>query len=486
MGLGISTGTHMRQELKANPRLYQAMKLLYMPLLDLQAHLNEELLSNPFLDMAEPGDESPNDESGNQDQSDGDQVDWEEILLDGFDVGGRPAEYEEKEYFTPTPAATRDLWDHLRDQLSLIKLEPREVLIGEEIIGNIDREGFLSCTLAQIFEAVNNYLSNPANPWAVASEDDEDPIDLSAITMAEVEGMLGVIQSLEPSGIGARDLRETLLLQLRDRGEEDTLAFQIVRDRFDDFVNHRWNDLAKEHGITPQEVQSAADEVAKLDPKRGLKYSDSSDSYVIPDLTVEKVDGEYSVFHNDTTITRLKLSQSYREVAAQRGQFEGANKAFISEKLNGALWMIQAVEQRRQTMLKVMKFIVHRQRDFFEKGVEHLRPLAQREVADHIEMHESTVSRFANEKYVQTPRGLFPLKFFFSGGLSTDYGEDVSNRGVRARIEKIVAKEDSKAPFTDPQILDLLRKEGVQIARRTVAKYRDELGILSARLRKRL
>ena len=469
-----------------NPRLYQAMDLLYMPLLDLQAHLKQELVNNPFLDLVEPSEDELKEEVEEQEEQDEDEVDWEEILLNGFDAGGRRAEYEEREYFQPTATATRDLWDHLHDQLTLMRLTPRQQLIGEEIIGNIDREGLLTCPLGQIFEAVNNYLTHPDNPLVGLGLDEEDPADLSPVRMPEIEEMLGVIQGFDPSGVGGRDLREVLLLQLRDRGETESLAFRIIRDHFDELVNHRWSELSKEHGITPQSVQAAADDVSKLDPKPGLKYSDSSDSYVIPDLIVDKIDGQYHVFHNDTTLPRLKLSRSYREVAADRNQFHGENKTFISKKLNSAQWMIQAIEQRRQTMLKVMGFIVDRQREFFEKGVEHLRPLTLREVAEHIDMHESTVSRVTNEKFVQTPRGVFPLKFFFSSGLSTDYGEDVSARGVRAQIKKLVAEENPKSPLTDQAIVDLLKKEGVQIARRTVAKYRDQLGILSARMRKRV
>jgi len=486
MRIGLNTGIRMRQELKVNPRLYQAMDLLYMPLLDLQAHLKQELVNNPFLDMVEPSDEELKDEVEETEEQDEDEVDWEEILLNGFDAGGRRAEYEEREYFTPIVPTSRDLWDHLHDQLNLMPLSPRQLLIGDEIIGNIDREGFLTCPLGQIFESVNNFLSDPNHPLMDLAEDEENPVDLSSVTMAEVEEGLAIVQAFDPSGIGARDLRETLLLQMVDRGDQDSLAFRIVRDHFDELVNHRWSELSKEHGITPKEVQAAADEVAKLDPKPGLRYSDSTDAYVIPDLIVEKIDGQYYVFHNDTTLPRLKLSQSYREVAKDRNQFQGENKAFISKKLNSAQWMIQAIEQRRQTMLKVMNFIVDRQREFFEKGVEHLRPLTLREVAEHIDMHESTVSRVTNEKYCQTPRGVFPLKFFFSSGLSTDYGEDVSARGVRAQIKKLVGEEDTISPLTDQAIVDLLKAEGVQIARRTVAKYRDQLGILSARMRKRV
>jgi len=476
MRRGLSQSLGMRQELKINPRLYQAMDLLYMPLLDLQQHLKQEMMANPFLELAEPIEEEEEEEK-EEEKADEDEIDWEEILLNGFEAGGRRGEYEESEHFLPTPAAPPDLWDHLREQLNLTRLDPRQRFLGEEIIGNIDREGFLTCPLEEVVRS--------ANDWLAAAEP-EMLDEVAPFTLEEAEGVLGVIQGFTPSGVGARDLRETLLLQLRDRDETETLAYRIVRDHFEQLVSHRWSELSKEHGISARDVQAAADGIAKLDPKPGLKHADMSDNYVIPDLVVDKVDGDYYVFHNDSSLPRLKLSRAYREVAADKNKFQGENKAFISKKLNSAQWMIQAIEQRRQTMLKVMHFIVDRQRDFFEKGVEHLRPLTLREVAEHIDMHESTVSRVTNEKYVQTPRGVLPLKFFFSSGLSTDYGEDVSARGIRARIQKLVAEEDVRKPLTDQAIVDILKKEGVQIARRTVAKYRDQLGILSARMRKRV
>jgi RNA polymerase sigma-54 factor len=468
----------MRQEMKVNPRLYQAMDLLYMPLLDLQQHLKQELENNPFLDLVEPEEELKEEEEEEEEETAEDEIDWEEILLNGFDVGGRRAEYEEREYYRPTPASIRDLWDYLRDQLQLLRLSPREFLLGEEIIGNINREGFLTCSLEEVVEALNAYL---AELEADSAEGGAEPY-----TLAEAEQMLGMVHAFDPSGIGARDLRECLLLQLRDRGETESLAHRIVRDHFQELVNHRWSELSKEHGISPRDVQAAADEIAKLDPKPGLKHAEARNDYVTPDLVVEKVDDHYYVFHNDTSLPRLKLSRSYREVARDKSQFTGENKAFIAKKLNSAQWMIQAIEQRRQTMLKVMNFIVDRQREFFENGVEYLKPLTLREVAEHIDMHESTVSRVTNGKYAQTPRGVLPLKFFFSSGLSTDYGEDVSARGIRARIEKLVHEEDAMRPLTDQSIVDILKDEGVRIARRTVAKYRDQLGILSARMRKRV
>jgi RNA polymerase sigma-54 factor len=206
----------------------------------------------------------------------------------------------------------------------------------------------------------------------------------------------------------------------------------------------------------------------------------------VADLVIDKIDGKYHVFINDANLPRLRLSKIYQEIAKDRRKFDGENKEFISSKLNSANWMIQAIEQRRQTMLKVTNYIVDRQRDFFEKGIQHLRPLTLREVAEHIGMHESTVSRVTNEKFVQTPRGVLPLKFFFSSGLSTTGGEDVSARGIKDQIQKLVEGEDPKNPLTDQAIVAILSDQGVNIARRTVAKYRDQLGVLSARMRKRV
>jgi len=305
-------------------------------------------------------------------------------------------------------------------------------------------------------------------------------------TLAEGEELLRIIQHLDPPGVGARDLRECLLLQLEDQKKTDTLVYRLVRDAWEDLKGHRWSELGKRFGLEPTEVQRVADELAKLDPKPGLQYSAASDSYITPDLIVEKIDGQYHVFLNDVGLPRLRISKVYQEIARDKKKFQGENKDFINQRLNSAHWMIQAIEQRRQTMLKVMNFIVDRQRDFFEKGVEYLKPLTLREVADVINMHESTVSRVTNEKYVQTPRGLLPLKFFFSSGLATTTGEDASARSIKAQIRKLVADEDPKSPLTDQQIVELFEQKGVKIARRTVAKYRDQLTILPARMRRRV
>jgi RNA polymerase sigma-54 factor len=489
MRQGLSQSTQLKQELKINPRLYQAMDLLYMPLLDLQQHLKQELLNNPFLDMVEPEDEdedegevqeeATNPENEPEKDEKG-EIDWEEILLDGFDAGGRREEHEEREYYEPVTVDSRDLADHLRDQVTLLDLSGRQMYLAEEFIGNINEDGYLACGLDKIVEGVNESVAK------VAEESEREVSDLPPYTMSEAEEMLGIIQSLDPPGVGARDLRECMMLQLREAGLEHSVPFRLVRDCFDELIAHRWSEISKRFGISPVDVQKAADEIKKLDPKPGLVYSDASDNYIIPDLIVDKIDGKYHVFLNDANLPRLKLSKAYQEIARDKKKFDGENKEFISNKLNSANWMIQAIEQRRQTMLKVMNYIVERQREFFEKGVQFLKPLTLREVAEVINMHESTVSRVTNEKFVQTPRGVLPLKFFFSSGLSTTAGEDVSARGIKAQIQKLVSEENPKHPLTDQAIVNILKETGVQIARRTVAKYRDQLGVLSARMRKRV
>ena len=545
-----------------NPRLYQAMDLLYMPLLDLQQHLKTELLSNPFLELVEDEDEVPAEKSADEqdkereDAEKENEMDWEEILMDGFQVGGSRGEYEEREMFERTPVAAKNLTDHLREQLTLLELTPRQMVLSDEFIGNIGEDGYLQATLEEILQGANAFLDDmrkdllaksngaptqvadvaeegdadahvsaeepvvvpergvfdvtpleeemaaarenapvaggaaPAEPKVVADDEMQPPAQSEAhpddYTLEEVEELLLIFQQLDPPGIAARDLRECLLIQLKDQGYDDTLTFELVRDAFDDLIAHRWSDLAKRYGLEPKAVQDAADLLAKLDPKPGLQHTRSDDAYVTPDLILDKIDGEYRVFLNDTGMPRLRISKIYRELAGDKKKFQGENREFVTNKLNSATWLIQAIEQRRQTMLKVMNFIVDRQRDFFEKGVEHLKPLTLREVADVISMHESTVSRVTNQKYVQTPRGVLPLKFFFSSSLGTSTGEDASARSVKAQIQKLVSDENPQKPLTDSDLVNALQSRGIKIARRTVAKYRDQLGILPARMRKRV
>lgn len=489
LGARLIQSPELRQEMKINPRLYQAMELLHLPLLDLQQRLKQEMTENPFLEVVEGDTEQEVELDQDGADEDEDEVDWESILLDGFDAGGHRAQYEPRDYDFPTPSRAPDLRDHLENQIQLLTLSGREQRIAQEIIGNIDDDGLLRCPLETIAEDLNSWLEE-VRDIALEAAEDESPEELAVMLapfgVGEVEAMLEIVQDMDPPGVGARDLRECLLIQLRESGEENELVRTMVDEHFDDLLSHRWANIARALGVAPRVVQDAADQLARLDPKPGLRYSPEPEHYIVPDLIVEKISGEYMVFANDTSMPQLRLARSYQEVARDKRLFRGENKTFIKDKLSSASWMIQAIEQRRQTMLKVMQYIVERQRGFFEKGVQHLRPLTLREVGDHIEMHESTVSRVTNEKFVQTPRGVFSLKYFFSSGLSTTSGTDISARGVKAKMEALISGEDVHKPLTDMALVKLLRADGVRIARRTVAKYRDQLGILPARMRKRL
>src|SRR5512146_1544820 len=283
MKAGLSQSTQLKQELKINPRLYQAMDLLYMPLLDLQQHLKQELLNNPFLDMVEPEEEEEESEEENteaetpaEEKNASDEIDWEEILLDGFDAGGRREEHEEREYYEPVTVDTRDLSDHLLDQITLLDLTPRQQFLADEFVGNINEDGYLACALEDLQHAVNDTVVRAAE----AAERDTE--DLPLYTLAEIEEMLRIIQSLDPPGVGARDLRECLMLQLREAGLEQSVPYRLVRDCFDELIAHRWSEISKRFGISPIDVQKAADEIAKLDPKPGLRFRSGDENYIIP------------------------------------------------------------------------------------------------------------------------------------------------------------------------------------------------------------
>ena len=489
LGTRLVQKAELRTEQRINPRLYQAMELLHLPLLDLQQRLKQEMSENPFLEEAEGDTEQEIELDQESPDEEEDEVDWESILLDGFDTGGHRAQHEAREFDIPTPSRAPDLRDHLEDQLQLLTLSGREQRIAQEIVGNIDDDGFLRCSPEEMTQALSAWLeeirSEARDAYAAYSPEELDRV-FEPFRVEEVGAVLEIVQDLDPPGVGARDLRESLLIQLRESHDEDELIRLLVDEHFEDLLNHRWSNIARALEVAPRVVQETADQLAKLDPKPGLRYSPEPEHYIVPDLIVEKISGEYMVFANDTTMPHLRLARSYQEVAQDKRLFRGENKDFIKKKLNSASWMIQAIEQRRQTMLKVMQCIVERQRDFFEKGVQHLHPLTLREVGDHIGMHESTVSRVTNEKFVQTPRGVFSLKYFFSSGLSTTSGTEISARGVKAKMRALISEEDRHKPLTDMALVRLLRADGVRIARRTVAKYRDQLGILSARMRKRL
>jgi RNA polymerase sigma-54 factor len=472
-----SLNLSLRQGLIMTPRLQQALKLLQVPTLELQQILKQEIMQNPLLEevdeLTEQEDlakEDSPEEAANQESEDPaeeDPIDWSEYMQDGaFDRAYVPQGETSVEFLEKVPVTRATLAESLLEQLHFLNLPPDTMRVAEFLVGSLDDSGWLATPLEDVAQSLGR------------------PFD-------EVEKVLHVIQALEPAGVGARNLRECLLIQLDARSEKDTLAYRIVHDHFDHLVNRRFPEISRQVRCSVEEIQAAADVIATLNPRPGLQVSSEDPKYVTPDLVVERVDEEYVVMLNDRHLPRLRISSAYEGVLRDKKKSEmnadeQKTREYIQGKLNSARWLIQTIEQRRKTMIKVMNCIIREQREFFDKGIAFLRPLTLQQVARQIDMHESTVSRVCSAKYVQTPRGVFELKFFFSSGLETEDGEDVSARTAKSIIKTLIDEEDKKDPLSDQRIAELLHEKGLKIARRTVAKYREQLSILPARFRRRV
>jgi RNA polymerase sigma-54 factor len=478
MEMKHSLNLSMRPALIMTPRLQQALKLLQVPTLELQQILKQEIMQNPLLEEVDEltenedlaREDSP-EEAANQEAEESteeDAVDWSEYMQDGaFDRAYIPQSETSVEFLEKIPITRTTLAESLLEQLHYLKLPENTLVIAEFLVGSLDDNGFLATPL-------------------------EDVAEVTGEPLAECEKVLVLIQALEPVGVGARNLRECLLIQLDARGEKDTLSWRLIHDQFDNLVNRRFPEIARQLKCSVEDVQAAADVIATLNPRPGLQVSSEDPKYVVPDLIVERVDDDYVVLLNDRHVPRLRISSAYEGVLREKKKKsdgkpeENKTREYIKGKLNSARWLIQTIEQRRRTMIKVMNCIIREQREFFEKGISCLRPLTLQQVAKQIDMHESTVSRVCSGKYVQTPRGVFELKFFFSSGLETENGEDVSARTAKDTIKTLIDEEDKKEPLSDQRIAELLHKQGLRIARRTVAKYREQLRILPARFRRRV
>jgi len=477
MEMRPSLNLTLRPALIMTPRLQQALKLLQVPTLELQQILKQEIVQNPLLEEVDELTESEDlakedspDEKANEeaeDPAEEDPIDWAEYMQDGaLDRVYVPQQETSVEFLEKVPITRTTLAESLIEQLHFLDLPPRELGLAEFLVGSLDDRGWLATPLEEVVQVTG------------------EPLELC-------EQVLKVIQALEPVGVGARNLRECLLIQLEARNQRDTLQWKLIHDQFDNLVNRRFPEIARQLKCSVEEVQQAADMIATLNPKPGLQVSSEDPKYVVPDLVVERVNDEYLVMLNDRHLPRLRISSAYESVMRDKKKSECnagevKTREYIQGKLNSARWLIQTIEQRRRTMIKVMNCIIREQREFFDKGIAFLRPLTLQQVARQIDMHESTVSRVCSGKYVQTPRGVFELKFFFSSGLETEDGEDVSARTARDIIKTLIDEEDKKDPLSDQRIAELLHGKGLKIARRTVAKYREQLSILPARFRRRV
>jgi len=464
------------------PQLQQAIKLLQLSRMELMDVVRTELEENPVL---EEGQETPEDKTQTEEelvaestdepapealkeiQGEGDgmsDIDWK-TYLESYSLGGTTADsYEDDEdrpsyenLLTRKPSLT----DHLMWQLGLSRLENREREIAAQIIGNVDDDGYLQLSLEE-----------------VSAQTGCDP--------EQAEKVLAAVQDFDPPGVASRSLQECLLKQVEQLDMTEDPVGIILRDHINDLETRRYQVIARCLQIPLDDVFSAAKFISSLDPRPGSQFGQEDVHYIIPDIFVYKISDEYVVVLNDEGLPNLRINSFYRNALSGAEPLDEKAGEYIQEKLRGALWLIKSIHQRQRTIYRVTKSIVKFQRDFFDRGVEHLKPLVLRDVAEDIEMHESTVSRVTTNKYVQTPQGLFELKYFFNSGISTTGGDSVASESVKSKIKEIITAEDARKPFSDQKIVEILRGQGIDIARRTVTKYREMLGVGSSTQRKRL
>jgi RNA polymerase sigma-54 factor len=471
----------LSQKLIMTPSLQQAIKLLQLSKLELQEVLNQELLENPLLEESaeevkaeedaeteaqekSQAEEEPKPKDETKEKDSFDEIDYDAYFQDYIEYGYNPRMTEEHDGFPIENTLTRppNLTDHLTWQLNMSDASPDVKQVAYFIIGNIDEDGYLRATNPEI---------EAAGPWSAEA----------------VELAVKAIQSLDPIGVGARDLRECLLLQLAFLEMDVPLVDVIIRDHWDEFMQRKFVQLAKVLAIDLKTLEGIVEVIKHLDPKPGRKYSDERAIYVEPDVYIQKVGDEYVIVLNEDGMPKLRINSSYRSMLnSMDSKSDGETVNYIKDKIRSAVWLIKSLDQRQRTIYKVAQSIVKHQREFLEKGIDHLRPLVLRDVADDIQMHESTVSRVVSNKYMHTPRGLFLMKYFFHSGIDSDTGEDISSLTVKKKIQSYIEAEDPRKPLSDSKIMKILNDEGINIARRTVAKYRDELNIPSSTDRKQI
>ena len=470
--LTLTTGLHQR----IAPQLQQSLHILQAPMLELRNLIQEELCSNPTLeeDIQEPTIEDKKQEH-DEFQEEFDRLaklddEWRDYMTQSQSYSGRSAEDEEKRlFFFDSLVSNQTLQQHLMEQLNSSGLDPIERQLAELLIGNIDDAGFLKI----------------------------DPLEIASNTGMEAEDLFRVlefVQTFHPAGVGARDLRECLLIQLRRSGKDQSLEYRIIDRHIADLGKRRFPEIARRLGTTTEQVQRAAGMIATLDPKPGHIFSADPNSYVLPDVNVEKIGGTWTISLNGEQIPHLRISNTYKDLMSESKNSDDSKtdpksgsevKDYIRDKIRSGKFLIESIQKRQQTISNIAREIVAKQKDFLETGPSALKPLTMVQIADIVGVHETTVSRAISGKYIATPWGVFDLKYFFTPGYQTTGGEAMSNTSVKGTIAEMVKTEDDSSPLSDKEIVELLEKHGIPIARRTVAKYRNELNILPSNMRKR-
>jgi len=455
------------------PQLIQSLKMLQMPILKLEQTLRQELAINPLLEEVEDLEmeqetdtlEAPEPEitqTETPEEPVNEKIDWDAYLAEddeGYKV--REQREQDEERFEGMAQSADNLYAHLTEQLSFLKLSEEEHLIGEYIIGNINPDGYLAISVPEMAAELQ-------------------------LEEAKIDAVLRMIQKFDPTGVGSRDLRESLLLQLKEKGQENTLAYRIVDEHIKDLEKKSILQIARLMGVQVDRVQKAMETIKALSPTPTYGRFESGAMPVVPDMIIERFGDEYLVFHNDRNVPRLRINAGYKQLIKRGGTSTKDTKDYIRQKLEQARWLLNAINQRRGTMIRVMEAIIEEQKEFFEKGPAFLKPLIMEDIARKVELNVATISRVSSGKYVQTPLGVYEIKYFFNSGIASEDGEDLSKRSVKQRIEEIIKAEDPEQPLSDQDIFKRLKDEKIMLARRTVTKYREELGIKPARFRKRV
>src|SRR5438874_1335266 len=474
-GQGMQQSQNLALQQVLSPQLQQSLVILQTPLLELRNLVQQEMETNPVLEeaSAEPDPEERNEAEPSADDNFKDEFEklasldeeWRDYMAqsasyssDGFRVSQEAQ--DKRQYFFDSIAVQETLQQNLMAQLNQTALKANERTAAELIIGNIDDNGF---------------LQSPPEEMTLNS----------GIPKEEFEKMLALIQSFYPPGVGARDLRECLLIQLKREEKESSLEYKIVSEYMEDLGKRRFPEIARRMGISVEEVQKAADNISRLNPRPGQIFAAAPQNYVLPDVTVEKVDGEYQIILNSEQIPHLRISNTYKDIIASSRDGNSEVKDYIRDKIRSGKFLIRSIHQRQQTISNIAQEIVSRQRDFLDHGPSHLKPMTMGEIADAVGVHETTVSRAVSGKYMATPQGVFEMKYFFTPGYQTATGESLSNTSVKEAILDLVKREDGNEPLSDNEIVEILSERGIPIARRTVAKYRTELNILPSHMRRK-
>ncbi len=469
-------GMHQSQNLSLQqvlaPQLQQSLLILQAPLLELRNLVQQEMETNPVLEelATEPNadgtEEPPTPTADEEFKAEFDQLaklddEWRDYMAQSGSYSARSQDDEEKRQFFFDSIATQEtLQQHLMGQLNQAALDADDRKTAELIIGNIDDNGFLQTTPEDM--AINT---------GIAAGRFRDACSL-------------LIQSFYPPGVGARDLRECLLIQLKREGKGNSLEYKIIQDHMQDLGKRRFPEIARRMGISVEQVQKCANNIAQLDPRPGQIFAAAPQNYVLPDVTVEKIDGEYQIILNGEQIPHLRISNTYKDIMSQDGNGSEV-KDYIRDKIRSGKFLIKSIHQRQQTISNIAHEIVERQKEFLDHGTAHLKPMTMVQIADVVGVHETTVSRAISGKYMATPQGVFEMKYFFTPGYQTASGESMSNTSVKEAILDLVKNENGTSPLSDKEIVEILSERGIPIARRTVAKYRTELNILPSNMRRK-